>query len=283
MLLNLTSTPQSPGAFASPLAGGRDRNGTTDEGGFMRRKLLWVSLILLLAAGLGYAREPMSNAEITAAIQDHLYHSHVFQHGQVQVAFENGVATLTGTVDDLGAKLDAVRDARKVDDVMSVVDNIDVRAEDVTPSQILEEARKDIVTYPFYTIFDNVVLEAQGHKLIVSGQVSQPYKKADIGRFLSYVKGVAELQNNLEVLPTSNYDDELRLAIARAIYNDPYFIHYRDQALPPIHIIVDNGNVTLDGVVANQLDRVKAENDTRFAATFFSLTDNLRVEPQQSR
>ncbi|HEV2494973.1 MAG TPA: BON domain-containing protein [Terriglobia bacterium] len=249
----------------------------------MRRTLVSISLILLLAGGIGYAREPMSKAEITAAIQDHLYHAHVFQHGQVQVAFENSVATLTGTVDNLGAKLDAERAAHKVDDVMNVVDDITVRAEDVTPSQILEEARKAIVTYPFYTIFDNIVLEAQGNKLIVSGQVSEPYKKGDIGRFLTYVKGVAELQNNLEVLPTSNYDDELRIAIARAIYNDPYFVHYRDQALPPIHIIVKNGNVTLDGVVANQLDRVKAENDARFAATFFSLTDNLRVEQQQSR
>lgn len=249
----------------------------------MRKKLLSVPLILLLAAGIGYAKEPMSNAEITAAIQDHLYHAHVFQHGQVRVAFENGVVTLAGTVDNLGAKLDADRAARKVDDVMNVVDDITVSAEDVTPSQILKEARKDIVTYPFYTIFDNVVLEAQGHKLIVSGQVSQPYKKQDIGRFLTYVKGVAELENDLEVLPTSNYDDELRIAVARAIYNDPYFIHYRDQALPPIHIIVKNGNVTLDGVVANQLDRVKAENDARFAATFFSLTDNLRVEQQASR
>jgi len=249
----------------------------------MRKKMLWVPLILLLAAGIGYAREPMSNAEITAAIQDHLYHARVFQHGQVQVAFENGVVTLTGTVDNQGAKLDAARAARKVDDVMNVVDNITVSAEDVTPSQIVEEARKDIVTYPFYTIFDNVMLEAQGHTLIVSGQVSQPFKKADIGRFLTYVKGVAELQNNLEVLPTSNYDDELRLAVARAIYNDPYFIHYRDQTLPPIHIIVKNGNVTLDGVVANQMDRVKAENDARFAATFFSLADNLRIEPSQGK
>jgi osmotically-inducible protein OsmY len=249
----------------------------------MRRTLLWVPLILLLVAGVGSAKEPMSNAEITAAIQDHLYHAHVFQHGQVQVAFENGVVTLRGTVDNLGSKLDAERAAHKVDDVMGVVDNITVRAEDVTPNQILEKARKAIVTYPFYTIFDNVALEADGNTLIVSGQVSEPYKKDDIGRFLTHVKGVAELENNLEVLPTSNYDDELRLAIARAIYNDPYFIQYRNQALPPIHIIVKNGNVALEGVVANQLDRAKAENDARFAATFFSLTDNLRVEQQQSR
>jgi hyperosmotically inducible protein len=121
-------------------------------------------------------------------------------------------------------------------------------------------------------------LEIQGDRLIVNGQVTLPFKKQDIGNFLAHDKGVADLENNLEVLPTSEYDDSLRFAVARAIYNDPYFIHYRDQALPPIHIIVKNGNVTLEGVVLNPLDRAKAEADARLAATFFNFTDNLRVE-----
>src|SRR5208337_2266191 len=134
---------------------------------------------------------------------------------------------------------------------------------DVTPRQIGEQARKEIVTYPWYSIFDNIVLEVQGDRLIVNGQVTQPVKKQDIANFLAHVKGVAELDNNLEVLPTSEYDDSLRQAIARAIYNDPYFIHYGNQALPPIHIIVKNGNVALEGVVASQMDRTKAEMDAR--------------------
>jgi hyperosmotically inducible protein len=148
----------------------------------------------------------------------------------------------------------------------------------VTPRQIGEQARKDIVTYPWFTIFDWITLDVQGDRLIVNGQVTQPYKKQDIANFLAHVKGVAELDNNLEVLPTSEYDDSLRMAIARAIYNDPYFIHYGNQALPPIHIVVKNGNVTLEGVVLNQLDRAKADADARLAATFFNFTDNLQIE-----
>jgi len=202
----------------------------------------------------------------------------VYKHGDVQVSVDNGVATLTGTVDCLGVKMDAERAARKVDDVTEVVNNINVHAEDVTVRQIGEQARKDIVTYHWYSIFDWITLEVQGGRLIVNGQVTLPVKKQDIGNFLAHVKGVAELDNNLEVLPTSEYDDSLRMAIARAIYNDPFFIHYRDQALPPIHVIVKNGNVTLEGVVANQLDRAKAEADARLAATYFSFTNNLRLE-----
>jgi hyperosmotically inducible protein len=241
-------------------------------------KLLFAPMMLAIAAQVTFAKKQVdSPAQITAKIEDKLDHAQVFKHGNVQVNVDNGVATLTGTVDSVGFKMDAERAAGKVDGV-TVVDNINVHAEDVTPRQIGEQARKDIVTYYAYTIFDNITLEVQGDRLIVDGQVTQPYKKQDLGNFLAHVKGVAEFGNNLEVLPISQYDDSLRLAIARAIYKDPFFIHYAGQALPPIHIVVKNGNVTLEGVVANQLDRTKAEADARLAATYFSLTDNLQIE-----
>ena len=88
---------------------------------------------------------------------------------------------------------------------------------------------------------------------------------------------MAALQNNLEVLPLSTFDDRLRLQVARAIYGDPFFIHYANQALPPIHIIVKNGNVTLEGVVASTMDRTKAEMAALHAGLSFSVVDNLRV------
>jgi hyperosmotically inducible periplasmic protein len=245
--------------------------------------LLFAAMISLVSIPAFGQKHALSTAQITAEIQDKLYHAHVPQHGQVQVAFDNGVATLTGTVDSVGVKMDAERAARKVEDVTQIADNITVNTEDVTDRQIVEEARKEIVTYYAYSIFDWITLEASGHTLTVNGEVSQPFKKEDIGNFLAHIKGVANLQNNLEVLPTSQFDDSLRIAIARAIYNDPYFIHYATQALPPIHIIVQNGNVTLEGVVANEVDRAKAESDARFAGTFFNLTNNLRVEKGQAQ
>lgn len=244
------------------------------------RTMRFLSLPLLLGLVVlpAFGEKHASTTQIVASIQDRLYHARVFEHGQVQVSFVDDVATLSGNVDSLGVKLDAERAARKVDDVVRVVDNINVHAEDVTARQIGEQARKAIVTYYAYGIFDNVALAVQGDKLVVEGQVSQPYKKEDIGNFLAHIKGVAQLENNLEVLPLSSYDDSLRISIARAIFNDPYFVQYANQAVPPIHIIVKNGNVTLEGVVNSELDRAKAENDARFAATFFALTNNLRVE-----
>jgi hyperosmotically inducible protein len=242
------------------------------------RKQLWLPLAVILCALAAFGQKHPSDAALTAQIEDKLYHARVFQHGQVQFAFSDGVATLSGTVDSIGVKWDAEHALRKVDDVLRVVDNLNVSTEDVTPSQIVEKARHEILTYYAYGIFDWITLEIQGNALMVSGQVSQPFKKEDIGNFLAHIKGVTNLENNLEVLPVSPYDDSLRIAIARAIYNDPYFISYANQPIPPIHIIVKNGNVTLEGVVATELDHTKAENDARLASTFFALTDNLRVE-----
>jgi hyperosmotically inducible protein len=242
------------------------------------QEILGLGMAIGLAVGSAFAHPQPTDATIVAGIQDRVYHAKVFKHGQLQVAYADGVATLTGTVDNLGTKLDAERAAGKAEGVTRVVDNIQVRADDVTPRQLLDEARRDVATYYAYGIFDNVALELHGGRLIVSGQVTQPFKKQDLGKILSRVRGVAALDNNLEVLPLSPFDDRLRLAVARAIYGDPLFVQYALQANPPIHIIVKNGQVTLDGVVANSFDRTRAMMAARTAGLSFSVTNNLRVE-----
>jgi osmotically-inducible protein OsmY len=231
-----------------------------------------------LAAQTALGATRVSDAKIAASIQDRIYHARVFDHGQVQIAFDKGMATLTGTVDNLGSKRDAERATHKVQGVTGVVNHIKVSAEDVSAQQILEAARKQIVTYYAYGVFDNINLEARGSKLIVSGQVTQPFKRSAIGNFLTRVKGVAELQNDLEVLPLSPYDDSIRIAVARAIFGDSYFVHYANRAVPSIHIVVKNGNVTLEGVVNSKLDRAKADAVARSAGISLSFVNNLRVE-----
>jgi len=242
--------------------------------------------LLLLAASAGFARGgDVSYPATMAQIQYKLSHLGVenAKNGNVQAQFQSGVVTLTGTVDSVGVKDDVDRSVRKASGVNSVIDNVTVNTDDVTPQLIAERARHDILTYPFYTIFDNIELRTEGNNLTVIGQVTQPFKKSDIANILSHIDGVTGFQNNLEVLPNSRMDDQIRRAVAGAIYRDPFFVNYTNQALPPIHIIVKNGNVTLDGVVDTALARIKAANDARFAATYFGLTNNLRLEqPAQS-
>ena len=243
----------------------------------MRNKLLLLALSLVLGTGWTWAAPPTTDSQAAGNIQSRLDHAKVNQHGDVQVTYANGVATLTGTVDNLGSKLDAEKAAQKAPGVTQVVDNIKVRAEGASDRQIGEQARHEILMYYAYGIFDNVDLAVDNGVLTVSGQVTQPFKKTDIGRILERVKGVAALQNDLEVLPNSMFDDRLRLQVARAIYRDPYFIHYADQAIPPIHIIVKNGNVTLYGVVASTMDRTKADMDARNVGLSFSVVNNLQI------
>jgi len=244
----------------------------------MRNKLPLFVLSVVVGTGLCWAAPPTTDSQAVASIQSRLDKAQVNKHGAVQVTYAGGVATLTGTVDNLGSKLDAEKAAQMVRGVTRVVDNIQVRADDVTAQQMLEQARHEILMYYAYGIFDNVNFEAHDGTLTVSGQVTQPFKKTDMGNILERVKGVAAFQNNLEVLPNSIVDDRLRLQVARAIYGDPFFIHYANQALPPIHIIVKNGNVTLEGVVASTMDRTKAEMAALGTGLSFSVVDHLQVE-----
>jgi hyperosmotically inducible periplasmic protein len=244
----------------------------------MRKQLLLgMAFIVGLGIQTAWARSQMTDAQTLAAIQDKIYHTNAFAHGHVQATFDKGVATLTGTVDNLGSRQDAERAAAKVEGVTRVVNNIQVRAEDFTPAQMIEEARKQVVTYYAYGIFDNVQLEAQADKLIVTGQVTDPFKKKDLGNILGRVKGVRTLENNLEVLPVSGQDDVLRAQIARAIYGSSSLSMYGNRSNPPIHIIVKNGHVTLEGAVGSKMDKSLAEFAARSAGLSFSVTNNLRV------
>lgn len=244
----------------------------------MKSKLiLGIALLMCLGVPAAFARTSQADARTLAEIQSKIYQADVFDHGQVTATYKDGVAMLAGTVDNLGSRMDAERAAGKVFGVMTVVNKIEVRVDDLSPQQMLEAARKRVVTYYAYGIYDNVELTAQGNKLIVSGQVKNPFKKTDLGRILMRVRGVRELENNLEVLPLSTHDDIIRVQVARAIYGSSALARYGIGSNPPIHIIVRNGNVKLEGAVGSKLDSRLAEFAARSAALSFSVTNNLRV------
>ncbi|HUA15152.1 MAG TPA: BON domain-containing protein [Verrucomicrobiae bacterium] len=226
------------------------------------------SVCLFGAPAAGLAPESL----VVSEIQDYLSHSRVPQHGDVTVSFAHGVATLSGTVDSLGVKRDAQNAARRDEDVIRIVNDIRVAAQGTSPPQILEQARKRLQTCYAYSIYDFVGLDVHGDTLIMSGSVTQPYKKDAIGNSLAHIKGVAQLENQITVLPLSMYDEDLRTHVARAIYDDPYFETYVDAGRLPIHIVVNEGGITLAGAVDSQFDRERAEQDARIAATVSDVT-----------
>jgi hyperosmotically inducible protein len=148
-----------------------------------------------------------------------------------------------------------------------------------TDTEIAARAAHEIRMYPRYSIWDNVALRVNDGALEITGQVSQPYKKQDLERLMQRVPGVASVTNELEMLPVSFTDDNLRARLARAIYRDPVLSRYAIQAIPPIHIIVKNGHVTLEGVVSTEMEKnVAAIRASSAGLSFGPVQNNLRVE-----
>ena len=145
--------------------------------------------------------------------------------------------------------------------------------------QIFRDVSNQVLRYTQFTIFDSVHANVDNGIVTLTGKVTMPYKKDDIGKRVARVDGVREVQNKIEVLPVSIYDDELRYRIARAIYRNSAFFNYAAMANPPIHIIVDRGRVTLEGVVNSNVERMLARS---IASSFlaFSVTNNLKTDAE---
>jgi osmotically-inducible protein OsmY len=147
--------------------------------------------------------------------------------------------------------------------------------------QVFRDVQKQVLQYSQFTIFDSVNAEIEDGVVVLTGKVTMPYKRNDIEKRIAKLDSVTEVQNKIEVLPVSQYDDELRLQISRAIYGNSNFWRYATMANPPIHIIVDRGHVTLEGVVNSNVDRMLARSlASGFGA--FSVKNELKTDAEVS-
>jgi hyperosmotically inducible periplasmic protein len=143
---------------------------------------------------------------------------------------------------------------------------------------LTDSVRHQLLMLPYYDVFDVLAFTIDGSSTVtLTGQVTRPTLKADAETVVRGVTGVNHVINNIEVLPLSTFDNSIRLATYRAIFCRSGFEKYAIRANAPIRIIVKNGNVTLEGVVDNTLDRQMAEMAARFVPNVFSVTDNLTV------
>ena len=170
--------------------------------------------------------------------------------------------------------------------VMSPVASVTTNAAVADPFQLAIKIRRKLVMLPYYSMFDNLGFRIDGPKVTLLGEVWWPNLKNSAERVVANVEGVTSVENQIEVLPTSSYDDRLRLATVRALFSHPVLRKYvrpgTSFGLLPhrsdIHIIVKNSNLTLEGVVLS-----KADSDVAFILAnrvfgAFSVTNNLRVE-----
>src|SRR3954464_10552598 len=138
--------------------------------------------------------------------------------------------------------------------------------------RFVREIRHELVMLPYYGVFDNLAYRVDGYKVTLMGQVTRPTLKSDAERVVKDIEGVEKVINNIEVLPLSPNDDRIRMAVYRAVYGQPALNRYALNAVPPIHIIVKNGNVTLEGVVANEGDKNLANIQANQVSGVFAVT-----------
>ena len=144
--------------------------------------------------------------------------------------------------------------------------------------RLVKEVRHELVMLPYYNVFDNLAFKVNGSTVTLMGQVSRPTLKSDAEKVVKNIEGVEKVVNEIQVLPVSPEDDRIRLAVYRAIYGHSALQRYGLQAVPPIHIIVNKGNVDLEGVVATEADKNIANIQARSVPGVFAVTNNLRVE-----
>jgi hyperosmotically inducible periplasmic protein len=141
----------------------------------------------------------------------------------------------------------------------------------------MEKVRKELVTLPYFGVFDNLGYQVEGGTVTLYGQVVKPITRQDAERRVARIEGIDRVVNNIEVLPLSGFDDSIRARAYRTIFRTGSLYRYAMGANPSIHIIVKNGHLTLEGVASNQMDSQLANMAAGSVSGVFSVTNNLRV------
>ncbi len=152
------------------------------------------------------------------------------------------------------------------------------RAQGNNYERLAKDVRRELVTLPYYGVFDNLAYKIDGGTVTLYGQVVRPTTRKDAERRVARLAGVERVVNNIEVLPLSSFDDEIRVRTFREIQGTANLFYYMRGVNPSIHIVVNRGHVTLEGVVSNEGDRRLAYMAARSVPGAFSVTNNLRTE-----
>jgi hyperosmotically inducible periplasmic protein len=138
--------------------------------------------------------------------------------------------------------------------------------------------QRELVMVPQYGVFDHLAYQVDGRTVTLTGSVTRPVIKTNAERSVKSIEAVEKVDNKITVLPLYAADDAIRLAVYRAIYGAPALERYALQAIPSIHIIVNNGKVTLEGAVANKGDADMAAIRAKTVSGVFSVTSHLQVD-----
>jgi len=229
-----------------------------------------------LAAALVFIAPALADdAGLQQRIEARLAKAGLADRAHVEVDVTNGTAVLSGFTTTVAARHEAEKAAHK--ETKAVDNRLRVVPTAMTDTEIREAVSNAVLGYVHYGVFDSVGVGVADGVVTLQGSVLQPWRKDDIVRLVSGLDGIRDIRNEIKVLPVSGFDDRLRGQLYRRIYGNDLFQRYATFVNPPIHIVVENGNVTLTGVVNSRLEKVAAESIARGTMSF-KVQNQLLVE-----
>jgi osmotically-inducible protein OsmY len=248
----------------------------------MKRLCQILSLSILLgmatsALAAQTASASRNDSTIQAAVAHKLAAKKEFR--KVQPTVEDGIVTLTGSVDVYQQKLDAAKKVRKVKDVQGVRNLIAVGGKEVPDADLTAQLDRKL----YYdrlgqdNLFNYVAASVEDGVATLSGETRNDFDRDSALELVDSTPGVKDVVNDIRVAPASFFDERIRLGAMRAIYGDPALGHYAIDPARPIRIVVDNGHVTLYGTVASAMDKQIAGMKAGQVFGAFSVTNNLEV------
>lgn len=246
----------------------------------MKKQFAALTLALLVLLSMtAMAANGRNDQQIQQAVNHKMQSDKHLQN--VQPSVEDGIVTLTGTVNLYQEKLDAAKKAKKVSSVGGVRNHITVAAETVADAQLESKLAKklayDRVGY-YDNAFNYVAVDVKDGVVTLSGDTLYDIPKDMALSIVARTPGVKDVVNEIKVLPVSNFDDSIRVRTARAIYRDSILGRYASDPVHPIRIVVDNGRVTLYGSVENAMDKNIAGIRAKSVFGAFSVDNKLVVD-----
>jgi osmotically-inducible protein OsmY len=163
------------------------------------------------------------------------------------------------------------------------VSRLVVRPEEAVPDAEIQKAAIDaILREPRYGVFDSVAVAVEDGVVLLQGSVYRPWLRDSFDRRIAVLDGVRDIRNEIRVAPVSIFDDRLRARLYRQIYGDDMFVRYADWANPPIRIVVEGGNVTLNGIVNSPVEQARLGMIAR-GTLAFKVTNQVEVESEQKK
>jgi hyperosmotically inducible protein len=157
-----------------------------------------------------------------------------------------------------------------------------VAAAQISDADLADRVASAVRGYVNFGIFDDISIDVENRAVTLNGRVTMPFKKNEIEAKVKQIDGLRSLTNRIEVLPVSIYDSELRQRLALAIYGHPAFRHYASMVTPPIHIVVENGKVTLTGFVFSNVEKVLAASLAQIPGVM-SVKNELKTDMKTDR